>query len=67
VDAVELRRNAGDFASAPKKYVPPGDFKYKFTVTPQSTVTYTATIPPLKGGALPTYFGIHADVERKVN
>jgi hypothetical protein len=52
-----------DFANAPTKYVQPGNFKYKFTVTPQSTVTYTAKIP----GTTAKFYGIHADVERFVN
>ena len=52
-----------DFAKAPTKYVQPGNFKYKFTVTPQSTVTYTAKIP----GTTALFYGIHADVERFVN
>jgi hypothetical protein len=51
-----------DFAKAPTKYIEPGAFKYKFTVTPQSTVTYTATIP----GTTAKFYGIHADVERYV-
>ncbi len=51
-----------DFAKAPTKYVQPGNFKYKFTVTPQSTVTYTAKIP----GDTAKFYGIHADVERYV-
>jgi glycine cleavage system H lipoate-binding protein len=52
-----------DFANAPTKYALPGNFKYKFTVTPQSTVTYTAKIP----GTTAKFYGIHADVERFVN
>jgi hypothetical protein len=52
-----------DFANAPTKYIQPGQFKYKFTVTPQSTVTYTAKIP----GTTAKFYGIHADVERFVN
>jgi hypothetical protein len=52
-----------DFANAPTKYIQPGQFKYKFTVTPQSTVTYTAKIP----GTTAKIYGIHADVERFVN
>jgi hypothetical protein len=51
------------FAKAPTKYVQPGNFKYKFTVTPQSTVTYTAKVP----GTTALFYGIHADVERFVN
>ena len=51
-----------DFANAPTKYLEPGQFKYKFTL-PQSTVTYTATIP----GTTAKFYGIHASVERKVN
>ena len=35
------------FASAPKSYVQPGAFKYKFTV-PQATSTYTAKIPGIQ-------------------
>jgi len=50
-----------DFANAPTKYVEPGTFKYKFTL-PQSTVTYTATIP----GTTAKFYGIHANVERFV-
>jgi hypothetical protein len=42
--------------------VQPGNVKYKFTVTPQSTVTYTAKIP----GDNAKFHGIHADVERYV-
>jgi hypothetical protein len=52
------------FAKAPTSYVQPGNFKYKFTVTPQSTVTYTAKVP--NATPLPLYYGIHADVERYV-
>jgi hypothetical protein len=52
-----------DFAKAPTSYVEPGSFKYKFTVTPQSTVTYTAKIP----GTTAKFYGIHASVERFVN
>jgi hypothetical protein len=52
-----------DFANSPTKYVQPGAFKYKCTVTPQSTVTYTAKIP----GSTAKFYGIHADVERFVN
>ena len=50
-----------DFAKAPTKYLEPGSFKYKYTL-PQSTTTYTATIP---GNTAP-YYGIHASVERFV-
>ena len=50
-----------DFAKAPTKYLDPGSFKYKYTL-PQSTTTYTATIP---GNTAP-YYGIHASVERFV-
>jgi hypothetical protein len=52
-----------DFAKAPTKYIQPGNFKYKFTVTPQSTATYTAKVP----GTTAKFYGIHADVERFVN
>ena len=49
------------FASAPKNYVQPGAFQYKFSV-PQSTSTYKAKIP----GITARFYGIHADVERYV-
>jgi hypothetical protein len=50
-----------NFASAPKSYLQPGAFKYKFSV-PQGTSTYTAKIP----GETAKFYGIHADVERYV-
>ena len=49
------------FASAPKSYVQPGAFQYKFSV-PQATSTYKAKIP----GITAKFYGIHADVERYV-
>ena len=55
-----------NFATVPSsgvQFIQPGQFRYKFTVTPQSTVTYTATIP----GTTAQAYGIHADVERFVN
>ena len=49
------------FASAPKSYVQPGAFKYKFSVA-QGTSTYSVKIP----GDTAKFYGIHADVERYV-
>ena len=51
------------FAKAPTSYVQPGAFKYKFSVSPHSTVTYKAKVP----GDTALFYGIHADVERYVN
>jgi hypothetical protein len=50
-----------NFASAPKSYLQPGAFKYKFSI-PQGTSTYTAKIP----GDTAKFYGVHADVERYV-
>ncbi len=46
-----------DFTAAPKSYIQPGAFKYKWTITGNSA---KVTIP----GTTAQFYGIHADVER---